>query len=513
MRPFGLFTTMTSEERQRVITGLFGSQGERAAFWLRYAVLLTLSAVIATAGLSSGSGAVVIGAMLIAPLMTPMVGFVAASCTRLRKRAFFAGVVLAASTAWVVVVAWGLTTALPGVPFSDEVLARTSPDVRDLIVALAAGVAGSWATLRPDVSPTLPGVAVAVALVPPLAATGIVIHAGDWALAEGTVLLYMTNLLAIIGSSFVVFIVGGFPPRKLLRTSFHVPIATITMLVLAIVAISWPLWQRAEAIAEHSRTERVVTGLVNAWIEPYRPLDVTSIAIDANAVTVDVTGPTAPPGGNTLADDIVEALGFSIDVQVRWSQRLDGADMIDAPDALDMVRAGVDAWAAAAGHPIFVDRIVLNHPELLVSVSSINPPPAGGTMLPYLPEGTTWEVLVAWTQLVDVVEQDAARIAFEDEVASIVRDWAADVGLDVDDVRVGDPGAASPVVMVVVSGSNEPRDARALDLSLRRLFDASGASVPTLRVSYTPRILIPNTAPTTTIGAGPRPALDIGPPR
>ncbi|MEZ5298265.1 MAG: DUF389 domain-containing protein [Ilumatobacteraceae bacterium] len=171
-------------ERRLVIEQLFGN-GSGRSHWVRYAVMLTLSAVIATAGLSADSGAVVIGAMLVAPLMTPIVGFVAAISLNMPRRALIASAVVVGSTIWTIAVALGVAAILPDTPLGGEVLARTAPDVRDLLVALAAGVAGTWATARVNVSAALPGVAIAAALVPPLATVGLTIHAGEMQYAEG----------------------------------------------------------------------------------------------------------------------------------------------------------------------------------------------------------------------------------------------------------------------------------------------------------------------------------------
>ncbi|MDH5290548.1 MAG: TIGR00341 family protein, partial [Acidimicrobiia bacterium] len=183
--------------------------------WARsFAVLLTLSVMVAVMGLSADSAAVVIGAMLIAPLMGPVLAVAASLAMTLRRHTVVSLVKVVAATVWSVVLAYALSRALPGTALSAEALARTQPDVRDLLVALAAGAAGAYATVRRDVSAALPGVAVAVALVPPLATVGISLEAGKADLVAGAFLLYITNLAAIVFAGVMVFVATGFVPAR-----------------------------------------------------------------------------------------------------------------------------------------------------------------------------------------------------------------------------------------------------------------------------------------------------------
>lgn len=476
---------------------LYGGSGDRGAFWLRYWVLLTLSAIIAAAGLSADSGAVIIGAMLIAPLMTPMLGFVAATCAGLRWHGLVAAFVIAASTAWVVVVSWALVAALPNVELSAEVLRRTDPDVRDLIVALAAGIAGSWATLRPDVSPTLPGVAVAVALVPPLAAAGVVLNAHEGALAEGALLLYAANLLAIVGSSFVVFVIGGFPPWRSQRGVLRVPMVIAGCIVTAIAVLSWPLWQRAASVADANRQDRLVDDVVHAWLVDTPSLEVVDVSIFGSNVTVDVVGPDVPPTADALADALVDTLGNSVSVQVRWSERLDGSDLHDEPDLLSVVRGGVEQWASDRGPDLFIDRVTVDETVVRVRVSSTSAPPDGDTLLPYLPAGSDWVVSIAWSQLVNVVPVDPNDNVVDLLIREAAVRWAEPLRLTVIEVHA-DTDTTVPRIEVVVAGETVPGDAAALRMALTELFRGRGQGAPALVVSYVPRLTVPLSTTTST---------------
>jgi uncharacterized hydrophobic protein (TIGR00271 family) len=163
-----------------------------------FVIMLALSAAIASFGLIQGSTAVVVGAMLVAPLMTPLV---AAGMAIVQGNArVFRQAISAMATgilgALIVAVVVGLLS--PWKDLSAEVIARTAPNLFDLAIAALSGLAGAYALARPGVAGTLVGVSIAVALVPPLGAVGIATAKGEFALAFGAVVLFATNLVAII---------------------------------------------------------------------------------------------------------------------------------------------------------------------------------------------------------------------------------------------------------------------------------------------------------------------------
>ncbi|ADI01413.1 conserved hypothetical protein [Syntrophothermus lipocalidus DSM 12680] len=175
----------------------------------RYYIMAALSAIIATFGLLSNSSAVVIGAMLVAPLMGPIFGIAlgisTGDNTLLRK-----AVVAELAGAALVVGLAGLFGMIPLRPdFANEILARTHPTTYDIVIALASGLAGAYAILDEKMSAALPGVAMATALVPPLATLGLCLAAGQWQLASGAFLLFLANLVAIEFAATVVFSAAG----------------------------------------------------------------------------------------------------------------------------------------------------------------------------------------------------------------------------------------------------------------------------------------------------------------
>lgn len=192
-------------------------------------VMLSLSAVLATLGLISNSAATVIGAMIIAPLMSPIMSTafgVADFDLRLIARSFgTVGLGVICVLAISILGAEMIGAHVVG----SEILSRTSPSLLDLVVALAAGCAGAYAQTRPKIADSIAGVAIAVALVPPLAVTGIGLALGadisfevgvglagfglqeaGFDIAAGGFLLFLTNFVGIIIVATLVFVIQGY---------------------------------------------------------------------------------------------------------------------------------------------------------------------------------------------------------------------------------------------------------------------------------------------------------------
>ena len=178
-----------------------------------FVILLAVSALLASFGLLQNSSAVVIGAMLVAPLLGPLaaasVGLVTARLG-LSIRALLTLVVGAFATVGTAMVA-GLVIPIDA-PTS-EMLARGSPSLIDLGVAVAAGVVGAYATARKDIPAALAGVAIAAALVPPLCTTGLAISIGDLDLAYGSFLLFITNIVSVVLTGGLVLQWMGMKPN------------------------------------------------------------------------------------------------------------------------------------------------------------------------------------------------------------------------------------------------------------------------------------------------------------
>ena len=178
----------------------------------RFWILVVLASVIAAAGVVADSAATVIGAMIVAPLMTPILGtmlsVLIADRTNLTRSLSLVvvGALAAIAIGWLI----GLTVVNDVVAETNsQVAGRVSPRLIDLLAALATGAVGSVALVRRDVSDALPGVAIAISLVPPLSVVGLTFEAGAWGQSFGALLLFLTNVAAILASGTVVLALYG----------------------------------------------------------------------------------------------------------------------------------------------------------------------------------------------------------------------------------------------------------------------------------------------------------------
>ncbi|MCC6498278.1 MAG: DUF389 domain-containing protein [Propionibacteriaceae bacterium] len=291
---------------------------------IRFGALLVLASAIATFGLLANSVATVIGAMIVAPLMIPIMGTAFAISTGDRRGV---GTSLAVLTGGV------LTTVFVGfllsVPFRaldpttlEQVMSRTSPRLIDLLAALATGLAGAFATSRKDVSDTLPGVAIAISLVPPLTNAGILFGAARPDLAWGSVLLFVTNLLAIVLMGTFTFAVMGFSRAAIRTLSDKARRTAIAVVVALTAAIIVPLGISSYQVFVDSVVQASATATVQDWLlgSEYRLVDVTTIE---DSVRIVVTGQGALPDPAALHADLKDQLhGRSLILETVPQQRI-----------------------------------------------------------------------------------------------------------------------------------------------------------------------------------------------
>jgi uncharacterized hydrophobic protein (TIGR00271 family) len=197
------------EQRRAVIAAMLRrGPTETTGYWLQ----LFVAVGIATMGLVLGSTAVVIGAMLIAPLMGPIVSFGMGLAVGSPFLVLRSGVRILMS----IIVAVGsssvITLLLPFHDLNAEIAARTTPTVLDLLTASFCALAGVYASMRPgsDVASTAAGTSIGISLVPPLCASGYGVATADWNVAGGAALLFLTNLVAIVLVGTLSFSAAGF---------------------------------------------------------------------------------------------------------------------------------------------------------------------------------------------------------------------------------------------------------------------------------------------------------------
>lgn len=312
-----------------VLADLFPEGESYRRSLVTYTVLLTLASLIAAFGLYQDSVASIIGAMVVAPLggaILAFAGSLVTGRTAWQSRTFLQ-VVLSAAGVIAIGAAVSLIMADPLV-LNPSIDARTQPGLLDLGVALAAGAAGAFVTVRHTGTDALPGVAIAVALVPPLATVGICVELGRLDDAGGALLLFLTNFAAIVVAASIVFIIARAIPaptqlreRRRLRNAF-----IASMLALALIAV--PLVWNSVSVAQATLDANAAAPLVRAWISD-RDLTVTEYAIDGDRFSMTLVGPDRPADAPDLAEALSTVLNKPVQLDVEWipsaRQRATGA--------------------------------------------------------------------------------------------------------------------------------------------------------------------------------------------
>lgn len=442
--------TLSAEDRRAAMDALMLRPSRRIVS--QYAILLMLSIVVATMGLLMGSTAVVIGAMMIAPLMAPIMGMSASITMGWGGRLTSTALIVAASIVGSVALAWALARFVPlantGLP--GELLSRSSPDIRDLVVALAAGAAGSYATVRKDVSGALPGVAVAVALVPPLAAAGVFLGLDQVPLARGAGLLFAANLFGIMLAASIVFVVTGFvPARRRRRTALSVVSILLVAVPVGILAVL--LGSRFATSVTEASNLRLATQTAVNWLGPDSAdtLETVDVAPDASAVTVEVSGPVAPGPTGDLAADLSAAFGQPVSASVLWVPVRNGEEPVAPPTlALGEVRPVVEQWLADRG--LALTGLSTSAGTVVVDALGPQAPADVPTLEDALAAafGYRPSVSLSWTQSTpEVVEQASV----EDLTLEAAQAWAA--GLP--DVAILGVQAKDDRLLVILAGGTE----------------------------------------------------------
>jgi uncharacterized hydrophobic protein (TIGR00271 family) len=323
-------STMSEEDRQAVVDELFFEEREFTPFLWRFTVLIVLSTLIATLGLVANSVAVIIGAMLVAPLMTPILATSAALVLSDARRLLVSvgvlilGTVLAILTA--VVVTWaGLANLTTAAELPSEIVGRTQPSLLDLGVAVAAGLAAGYVLTHPRASSSLAGVAIAVALVPPLATVGITFQVGASEESQGALLLFATNLVAIVLSAIVVMALSGFVPAdRRFSVSRSARVGLVVSLALLLV-IAVPLTLHTLDVLRDRRFGGTVAGAVATW-DPNAEIsqmraDVSGDDRGTVDLVVATTSSELPPVWR-LVEAIAIDTDYVVDLEIRINQEV-----------------------------------------------------------------------------------------------------------------------------------------------------------------------------------------------
>lgn len=318
------------EERKAIIASLFFEGSQRPAFLRRFFTLMFLSVVLAVLGLIADSTAVVIGAMLVAPLMAPVLaasaGLVMGWPQRIKRNLWLVGVASVGAVALAVGIGFFVRSELD--PLPGEILARTRPNLFDLGIACAAGAAGAYSFVRRQASDALAGAAVAVALVPPLSVIGLTLSAGELPMAGGATLLFLANVAGVLMSGAATFLVAGLVPGQRLLSSGSRIQDGLRWAAIATIIVILPLQFGQNRFLPPAADNESVENVVDDWAEEtgsqLETVDV-GVAVEDGVAKVDlvVTTPDEDPPVEEIAQQISQELDqpVTVDVQVVETQR------------------------------------------------------------------------------------------------------------------------------------------------------------------------------------------------
>ena len=314
---FNLFPTLSTEEQLEVREDLT----KDAQPGRDYFILIVLSSIIATLGLLLNSPAVVIGAMLVAPLMSPILGFSLGivlgevRLVRTSLESMFKGVMATV----IVSILVGLLSPLK--EMTPEIMARTQPTLLDLFIALASGMAGAYALSRKEVSAALPGVAIAAALAPPLSVVGLGLANGNMQAASGALLLFVTNLITISLAGVIIFTLLGIHPLNLQPEVQKRIRRGITAMIFLVVIITIPLGIIMNDIIQKGREDQTIQHVLkeSELLDNYSDLEIDRSRAKGQlfiSATVRSADPLSQEDVNELDLALEGALGQPVTLDV-----------------------------------------------------------------------------------------------------------------------------------------------------------------------------------------------------
>jgi uncharacterized hydrophobic protein (TIGR00271 family) len=297
------------------------SYGDTVSKRTGFLIMLTLAGMIAIAGVLTDSTATVIGAMIIAPLGTPILG-IALGIVSGHLSLVIRSILWVLSGLVIVVVLGLVFTVFVATPESletnSQVIGRTSPSLMDLIAALATGFAGGFAMCRKDLSAVLPGVAIAISLVPPLGVVGVCAGQGLWNDALGALILFLSNVVALVIAGSIVFTMAGYA-----RDPSSSPVANrrraYTIVTVLALIIALPLAANSVVAIAIARWSVTIQQVATDWLtdeDGARVYDVewSGLSATLNLTTDDGTVPPIEDFGKALSTAIPSYVGVTVDV-------------------------------------------------------------------------------------------------------------------------------------------------------------------------------------------------------
>ncbi|AXV39453.1 DUF389 domain-containing protein [Methanobacterium sp. BAmetb5] len=291
---------------------------------VKFFLLLIFSSGIATYGLLGDSVAVIIGAMIIAPLMLPIMGLaysISAGDIKAMKNSLLlslGGIIAAIAVGFILTLPMNSLFQPENI---NQILIRTSPGLIDLLAALVTGFAGAFAMSRSDVSDTLPGVAIAISLVPPLANVGILLATFNYSLALGSFLLFVTNYLAILVTGAALFGIMGYSRVTILEKSSNAKRNGLIVVLISLIVITVPLGYNGYNVVTDNSITQTVNNASTEWLEGSGyELQSINILSSNNTVVVKIIGNGPLPPIEKLQEQVKGKIyGKNIKLEVVYS--------------------------------------------------------------------------------------------------------------------------------------------------------------------------------------------------
>ncbi|GGE43279.1 DUF389 domain-containing protein [Psychroflexus planctonicus] len=287
---------------------LFTVLRENAKTKSSYIILMVLSTVLASFGLFANSNPIIIGAMILAPLISPVIslsmGTLRQDKSLIRESLTTIGWGLLFSYMAAIV----LTLITPLYAINSEISSRLEPNLLDLGVAVVSGMAGAYAHAKTDLAKTLAGVAIAVALVPPLAVSGIGIGWGKWDVFFGAFLLLLTNLTGMVLSGAFTFLLMGFSPFKIAKKGLLISL-------IIVLAISVPLGYGFIQVVNENK---IVNSINNTKVDQLLIKNVEIIKKEPLKLAIKIVGKQAPSDKelDQVKNKIEEILNKKVDLEI-----------------------------------------------------------------------------------------------------------------------------------------------------------------------------------------------------
>jgi uncharacterized membrane protein len=269
---------------------------------------------------------VIIGAMIIAPLMDPLLRLSLANALEAKQHKLKSALQLVIGIVIALIVSLLVAFIFSGINETQELLARTRPNIMDLFVALGAGGLGGISKIRPSLNNSVAEIAISPNA--PLCASGIFLAKGDFVFATGAFLLFSTNVISIIISASLIFRLSTFgnfqkQPRLIITS----------IIIMGLLAI--PLGINFSQLLQESRLRREIDPLVKTQTESFKQVDITRIDVDRyqtpTLVTITIRSPKHKlnPGQVKLVQtDLSEKIGEPLDLRLA----IVPVDMIEAAE-------------------------------------------------------------------------------------------------------------------------------------------------------------------------------------